>query len=96
METKWKRLWGRLLKSKGYSVEDVHKGADFKISGAPEDSEDTDTLTTLTVTDKTCGREWLIEVKSARTKSVKMSFAQADTAVEYGRKFPTLCCSNET
>ena len=81
------KIVGKILKSKGYSVEDIHKGADFKISGATEDSEDIDTLTTLTVTDKTCGQEWLIEVKSARTESVKMSFAQADTAVEYGENF---------
>ncbi len=78
---------GLILKNQGYSVKDIHKGADFKISELTEDSEDTDTLTTLTVTDKTCGREWLIEVKSARTESVKMSFAQANTAVEYGENF---------
>ena len=78
---------GLILKNQGYSVKGIHKGADFKISELTEDSEDTDTLITLTVTDKTCGREWLIEVKSARTESVKMSFAQADTAVEYGENF---------
>lgn len=81
------KIVGKILKSEGYSVEDVHKGADFRISGSTEDSEDIDTLTTLAVTDLTCGREWLIEVKSARTESVKMSFAQADTAVEHGENF---------
>ncbi len=65
---------GESLDKKGFNVTPVDIGADFEID-----------LTTLDVTqDK---QEWWIEVKSARTESVKMSSKQTQNALDKGENF---------
>ena len=65
---------GESLKKKGFNVNPVDIGADFEID--------------LTALDVTQGdRKWWIEVKSARTQSVKMSSKQTQNALDKGEEF---------
>ena len=65
---------GESLEEKGFNVNPVHTGADFEID-----------LTTLDVNQGE--QKWWIEVKSARTESVKMSSKQTQNALDKGEDF---------
>ena len=65
---------GESLDEKGFNVTPVDIGADFEID-----------LTTLDVTQGE--QTWWIEVKSARTESVKMSSKQTQNALDKGEDF---------
>ena len=67
---------GDNLKDEGFEVKPVHTGADFIVESD---------LITLGVTHGV--REWWIEVKSARTESVKMSSKQTQKALEKKENF---------
>ena len=67
---------GDNLKDEGFEVKPVHTGADFIIESD---------LITLGVTQG--AREWWIEVKSARTESVKMSSKQTQKALDKKENF---------
>ena len=67
---------GDSLKDEGFEVKPVHTGADFIVESD---------LITLGVTQGT--REWWIEVKSARTESVKMSSKQTQNALDQKENF---------
>ncbi len=60
------------LRDEGFVVETVHTGADFKIIESD--------MITLGITKN--GQEWWVEVKSARTESVKMSTKQTQKALQ--------------
>ena len=68
---------GDSLKNKGFEVEPVHTGADFKIVESD--------LITLGVTQ--AERKWWIEVKSTRTESVKISSKQTQKALKKKENF---------
>ena len=65
---------GESLDEKGFNVTPVDIGADFEID-----------MTTLDVTQGE--QKWWIEVKSARTQSVKMSSKQTQNALDKGEDF---------
>ena len=67
---------GEILKDEGFEVKTVHTGADFIVESD---------LITLNVTQGV--REWWIEVKSARTESVKISSKQTQNALEKKENF---------
>ena len=67
---------GDSLKDEGFKVKPVHTGADFIVASD---------LITLGVTQGT--REWWIEVKFARTESVKMSSKQTQNALDQKENF---------
>ena len=67
---------GEILEDEGFEVESVHTGADFIIESD---------LITLGVTRGT--QEWWIEVKSARTESVKISSKQTQNALDKNENF---------
>ena len=67
---------GDSLKDEGFEVKPVHTGADFIVESD---------LITLGVTQGV--REWWIEVKSARTESVKMSSKQTQNALDKTENF---------
>ena len=67
---------GDNLKDAGFEVKPVHTGADFIVASD---------LITLGVTHGV--REWWIEVKSARTESVKMSSKQTQKALDKTENF---------
>ena len=67
---------GENLKDEGFEVKSVHTGADFIIESD---------LITLDVTQG--DRKWWIEVKSARTESVKMSSKQTQNALNKKENF---------
>ena len=77
------RWVGEILENEDFEVEPVDIGADFIIESD---------LVTLGVTRGT--QEWWIEVKSARTESVKISSKQTQNALCKKENFPTLCCSD--
>ena len=68
---------GEILKDEGFEVKPIHTGADFKIIESD--------LITLGVTQG--AREWWIEVKSARTESVKISSKQTQNALDKQENF---------
>ena len=67
---------GKSLEDEGFRVKPIHTGADFTIESD---------LITLDVTQGT--QKWWIEVKSARTESVKMSSKQTQNALDKKENF---------